>query len=181
MSNFVVRSPQGGDLGHLEPEILSPRVSGVLGVGRTTQAEMSRRPSWVVGGAATTRINRTPSGLPLCSTCHKELGFCPHTPIFRDRRGSRSLSGTEAPTVASAAAGSGAVVRAADTVPSALSIDARNQSGESNPVEEYLRQGTKRRRSAAHQGSLGKGKRRGLSAQPKVSTLVELSANREQH
>ena len=132
---------------------------------------MSRRPSWVMGGTATTRVNRTPSGLPLCSTCHKELGFCSHTPIFRDRPRGMNIDETEGSTALSAAAaGNGASVRDVDTVPSALSIDASSRSGEGNQLEDYLRQGTKRRRSAALEGTLGKSKRRGMLTQPKVGS-----------
>lgn len=140
---------------------------------------MSRRPSWVMGGAATTRVNRTPSGLPLCSTCHKELGFCSHTPIFRDRPRGMNIDGSEGPTALPAAAGNGASVRSADTVPSALSINAPSQSGECNQLGEYLRQGTKRRRSAALEGTLGEGKRRGILTQPKVRAC-SIVRNRQQ-
>lgn len=165
---------RGSGWGHLEPEALSPRASGVLVVDRTAEAKMSRRPSWVVGGAATTRVDRTPSGLPLCSICHKELGFCSHTPIFRNRRWSTTTDGPEASTAVSAAAESGAAVRDADTVPSALSINAPDQSGESNPLEDYLRQRTKRRRPATLEDTLEKGKRREILTQPTVRARVAL-------
>lgn len=126
-----------------------------------------------MGGAATTRVNRTPSGLPLCSTCHKELGFCAHTPIFRDRPRYMEVAETEGSTAVSAAAGNGeSVPDTDDVVPNALSINASSQSGESNTLEDYLRQGTKRRRSAALEDVIGKGKRRGILSQPKVSPRI---------
>lgn len=66
------------------------------------------------------------------------------------------------------AAGNGTAIRDADTVPSALSIDVSGQSGERSSLEDYLRQGKKRRRSAALGETLGKGKRQGILTQPKV-------------
>lgn len=78
------------------------------------------------------------------------------------------MTGTEGSTaVPAAAAGSGATARETVTVPSALSMNAPSQPQRRNPLEDYLQQGKKRRRSAAlHEGTLGKGKRRAILAQP---------------
>ena len=130
---------------------------------------MARRASRVMCGLGN-RVNRTPSGLPLCSTCHKELGFCTHAPMLGgNRRG--SVEGAPAvPSAAGAAACAeqGAAVLEKDSVPSALALNERRKSREIAALEDFLQPGTKRRRSAAQEGAVRKRKRRGILAQPKV-------------
>lgn len=112
---------------------------------------MARRPSRVMCGTGNTRVNRTPSGLPLCSTCHIELGFCSHGGASIDQ-----AEGTTAVPAAAAAAAAGS---------GTMKNVSTRQSRERAALADYLHQGTKRRRSEM---SLGKGKRRGVFAQPKV-------------
>ncbi|CAM9785538.1 unnamed protein product [Ectocarpus sp. 12 AP-2014] len=107
-------------------------------------------------------INRTPSGLPLCSTCNKELGFCPHSPTLREgaRVGDKEREGA----ANSAPTGSGEAVSDTGAVPFALRINEAGQSHESASPEERPKHGTKRRPPAALQG---KGKRRSVLVQSK--------------
>lgn len=111
-------------------------------------------------GVANARVNRTPSGLPLCSTCHMELGFCSHRVATTDR------TGGSAAVPATAAAGS-------DT----MKMAATRQTREIAALGDYLQHGTKRRRPVALEGALGKGKRREILANPKVRE--KSSANRQ--
>lgn len=136
---------------------------------------MSRRPSRTNAAAANTWVTRTPSGLPLCRTCHKELGFCSHSPLFtRDRvkSVSRGRSGS--------ILGLGLVPNSASTLPSAISantaaeVDQPPQEQESDASANHSqRRGTKRQCSGVQGVASGKGKRRGISVQRKVSTSSE--------
>lgn len=135
---------------------------------------MSRRPSRANGAAAAaanTWVTRTPSGLPLCRTCHKELGFCSHSPmITRDRAKSVSRGRT------GSILGLGLVPGSASTLPTAIAAntaaeaDQPPQEQESDvPPNHSPGRGTKRQCSGVQGVSSGKGKRRGISAQRKVS------------
>lgn len=123
---------------------------------------MARRASWVTS-MVNSWVNRTPSGLPLCSTCNKELGFCPHSPTLRE---DTSVDDKERKAAAhSAPAGSGEAMPDTGAVPLALRINEAGQSHQSASLEERPKHGTKRRPSAVLQG---KGKRRSVLVQAKV-------------
>lgn len=123
---------------------------------------MARRASWVTS-MANSWINRTPSGLPLCSTCNKELGFCPHSPTLRE--GTRVSEKERKAAALSAPAGSRERTPDTDAVPLALRMNEAGQSDESASPEECPKHATKRRPSAVLQG---KGKRRSVLVQAKV-------------
>ena len=136
---------------------------------------MSRRPSKMNAAAAAavnTWVTRTPSGLPLCRTCHKELGFCSHSPmITRDR--AKSVSRGRSGSIL----GLGRVPKSASTLPSALAANTSAepeqlpQEQESDaPPNHSPKRGTKRHCSGGQGVASGKGKRRGISAQRKVSS-----------
>lgn len=120
------------------------------------------------------RVNRTPSGLPLCSTCHKELGFCTHSSLS----GESSQNAPEGPAAvpaAAAAAGEQGTAAAPDkeSVPRALAMNGRRKSRDIEALQDFLQPGKKRRRSANQDGALRKSKRRvgGILAEPKVGSF----------
>lgn len=146
-------------LSHKRLGIEQDAVGRLNTAGRT---EMARRPSRIMCGTAKNRVNRTPSGLPLCSTCHVELGFCSHREIITDPQ-----TGSAAMRVAAATAAAGGGV-------GTMNKTSTSQSRESAALVDFLQQGTKRRRSAAQNIPLEKGKRRELLAQPRVKVRVVL-------
>lgn len=110
-------------------------------------------------------VNRTPSGLPLCSICHKEYGFCPHSPmITRERARSMSMErGVPIPKNAEARA----------SIPNAIMMyemcNKARQSAVGTELEHHPRRGVKRRSSVTREDRSGQKKRRGEGKEIKVS------------
>lgn len=139
---------------------------------------MSRRASRPnAAAAANTWVTRTPSGLPLCRTCHKELGFCSHSPMItrdrsksvsRDRSG--SIIGQSLVPVLSSSGNSPSAVAANAATGADDRTPQKQKEGDAPPNRSG--RGTKRHCSGAQGVASGKGKRRGISAQRKVSIFL---------
>lgn len=118
---------------------------------------MSRRRPSRAEEAANRWVTRTPSGLPLCPTCRKELGFCPHAPMFR-RDGSRS---------------SGVASMLGIPSPAVLALNERERTTQVNQRQMPPPYGgTKRRKSIQEKEEASRKERRREGSHEKVSSDV---------
>lgn len=128
---------------------------------------MLRRPSQS-SRAQNNWVSRTPSGLPICHVCGKELGFCSHSEIAKLVR-QRSSSRGEIESFSKNATESG-------TIPGAIAM---NKSEGTHPTREDAKQqtteqkGKKRRLSNAQQKSSGKAKQGGGKVRRKVGVVFK--------
>lgn len=117
---------------------------------------MSRRRPSRAEEAANRWVTRTPSGLPLCPTCRKELGFCPHSPMFR-RDGSRS---------------SGVASMLGITNSAVMALNARERTAQVDQRQMPPPHGGTKRRSTQEKAEASRKGRRREGSHEKVSSSV---------